>query len=498
MLAVYGHLVGASSTGYASGGIVTMPSSVWARGGKVERPTLLTGEDGKKFPEFVIGTNPAFAKNNIQALTAAANRLGVPMARKSKTGTVKPHLVGRRGGDAENLPEVKNYSRWQQAEQDKSREISIAESRVREPDTLIKQQGTDELGNPIYVVDQAKIDAYVGQMAVVKKLYDDLINRVMAQLAESAQRAYAALDRYRQIRLFNMRALDAQNKINHRLMRSKDKDVRKAAERRYDRGVELREDQRQKRSDAWDVRQEIASDQHDAGYRIQEYGISRQSVADDMVAVGTRAAQDAAAETSSAYQPPETPEPPEPQPTAGEAATARLETELALARAGYGMNGRLGSQRDIADIINDLVAANQTQITEAQSALNDNDSSNDQDAYSKITQAANAIQGLKEELANMPTSPEQIAIQGGVLGGALQDLYRSFGGNFSLAQSGLGAGRQAADTMMQPFTIGGGTVPSVGTAGGGTTVINIEQNFPTQPDPRTWAASTMFELKATL
>ena len=488
MRARYGRLVGRSNSGYALGGLVTMAQNEWARGGKVERPTLMTGEDGRKSPEYVIGTNPAFRKTNLQALTGAANALGVPMARKSKTGTIKPKLVGGTGKDPENLREVKAYSRQQGKEDDQRRKISIAESQVKEPDTLIKQQGTDANGNPLYVVDEAKLNSYVAMMDAVRKLYDGML-AIMDELASRARAAFQALQAYRDKRTANIQALDAQNKINKKLMRSKDEHTRQAAERRYNAGIEMRSDQVRLRNDAWSVRERISEDQHDAKFRVQEYGIARQSVIEDIQAVGTKAAADAVSETRSAYQEPESP-PDLPSP--GESAVSRFETELALAQAGYGMNGALGSQRAVADIINDLIAANETRITEAQAMLTDTDATNDQDAYQAITQAASAIKGLREDL-KADEGPDQ-ATQFHTMGAAMLDLYRNFGSN--MFSTGAAGGNVAG------VHLGGGYTTNVGgkgaAAAAGGPIINIEQNFPTQPDPMTWAQSTKFELNAAL
>lgn len=490
MMGTYGHLVGRSSTGYAHGGIVSMPENMWMRGGKIDRPTLMTGEDGKRSPEYVVGTNPRFRSNNIQALTNAARALGVPMARSSKTGTIKPSFVNGSGRDPENLREVKSYANVQQREEDKRREISIAESKVKEPDTLIKQQGTDALGNPLYVVDQAKVNAYVAMMKTVKDLYDDLINKIMVQLADAAGRAFEALQIYRNQRTQNIQELDNQNAVNKRLMRSKDKHTREAAERRYNAGLEMRGQQLGLRNDAEVVRDRIRDDQKDASFRVQEYGVSRQSVVDDIVAVGSKAAADAASETKSAFQEPDKVT----VPTAGEAATQRLETEYALAQAGYGMNGQLGGQRDVSAIINDLIAANELRITEAQGMLTDADTTNDQDAYAALTQAANAIKGFKDELGrSVPNMAEETA----TLGGAILDLYKSFGGNFSLAQSGLSAGNHVAASMSGSKT-GSGMLGTSGAIGGAGLTVHIEQSFPEQPDPVTWAAATNYELNAAL
>ena len=476
---------------YAQGGIIdTMSQSQWARGGKVERPTLMTGEDGKKSPEYVIGTNPSYRANNITALTNAANALGVPMARKSKTGTVKPSLATGVGKDPGNLKEVRDYDKILTQEETKRRQISIAESKVKEPDTLIKQQGTDAAGNPLFVVDQAKINSYVAMMQTVKDLYDDLINKIMVALGEQAQRAYAALDTYRSKRTLNISVLDQQNAINKKLMKSKDKHTAEAAERRYNAGIEMREQQVGLRNDAQEVRGKIVTDQRDARFRVQEYDVARQSVIDDISAVGTKAAADAAAETKSEYKEPDEVEP---GPSPGQSASDRLETELALAKAGYGTDGKLGSQRDVKAIIADLIAANELRIAEAQAMLTDADTTNDQEAYSAITQAANAITGLRDDLKADTADKINPGIENANFGGAMLDLFRNFGGNM-IPNTGIAAG----STVSASFNTNTAKPFAAAAPQGGAPTINIEQNFPAQPDPMTWAETTKFELQAAL
>ena len=498
MMATYGHLVGRSGSGYAMGGIVPMGPEAWARGGMIDRPTLLTGEDKGKHPEFVIGTNPAYRKTNLQALTGAANKLGVHMARKSKTGTVKPSLV-RGGGDADKLKEVQRYKEVQGQEDDKRREISIAESKVKEPDTLVKQQGTDAAGNPIYVVDQTKVDAYAAQMAAVKNLYDNLIDKVMVRLRNAAQNAYAALDKYRANRNQNIDHLDNQNAINKRLMKSKDKDTREAAKRRYEAGVQLRDDEVAKRTDAAGVKADIQQDQHDAAYRTQEYQISRASVIEDITGLGAKAAAEAASETKSAYNEPDAVTAP---PTPGETAISGLETERALAAIGIGVNGQ--PPRALKDIIADLVTAETTRLNEGLALLNDADTSNDEEARQIVQEAAQAIQSLNEELNNLPDSQAGIIRQQTALSTAISDLYKGFTNNFAPIVAGLSGGVAAQGARATAALGGSGALginaamaPAMAGVAGGAP-INITQNFPTQPDPMTWARSTKYEITAAL
>lgn len=63
-----------------------------ARGGPVNRPTIIMGEEAPMHPEWVIATNPAYRQDNLNYWVRAGQDLGVlPFARG---GLAHPHLVG--------------------------------------------------------------------------------------------------------------------------------------------------------------------------------------------------------------------------------------------------------------------------------------------------------------------------------------------------------------------------------------------------------------------
>lgn len=307
MLATYGHLVGANGHGYALGGLIdVMAPAQWARGGMVDRPTLMTGEDGKKHPEYVISTNPQFKKSNLAALADAASALGIPQARQghnSKKGKGKhselvgfmgspvPKFIHGKGKDVGSLYYVKHYADLQQREDDTNRQISINASKVQEPDSFLKQTGTDAAGNPVYAIDETVIAKYEAQMQAVMDLWNKMLGKggILDQLAVTAGKAYEQINGYISRRYANIDALNNTITIDKVLAKSKDDKTATRARNRLEKAQSMRSDEYGKIGDARDARKQIQDDQHDAYYRRQEYGIDQGSLRDDMAAVRAKA-----------------------------------------------------------------------------------------------------------------------------------------------------------------------------------------------------------------
>lgn len=450
------------------------------RGGRYARPTLLVGEEDK--PEFVISTNPRYRDRNVGFLRLAAQALGVETARRGRKPSRKPRLIKGAGGDAEKIREVQAYKALQQREEDQQRKISIADRQVQEPESFLRQTGTDPAtGEETYAIDQGKIDTYKTQLSAVRTLWDEMIDPggIVEQMVTAASAAYRALKSYTERRRDNIHALVSTREMNKRLLRSRNEETRERARDRYDRANDLIRDQQGKIEDAGQVRADIEADQHDLTFRRQEYGIERADVNATIAAVDAQAAEELGRAT-----------PPAPPPvdagTPAERDIGRLEAERAMAQAGLG-------GRDEAAIISDLIAANRARIGEAEEMLRDADAGNDLAAYGIIQSAAGAIRSLTDELTSLPGSAAMAAQQMATLSTARGELFRRFGSNFAPAAS---FGR--AGSFMAPRVGAGayGFNPAAGPVGGGTTVT-VNNTFPTPPpDPHTWSRGVAWELQA--
>jgi hypothetical protein len=107
-----GHYAGGVVSGFAGGGEMERAyTSAMARasrdsqhGARVDKPTFITGEENRR--EYVIATNPAYRKSNLQYLAQAARELGTSLIPGFKAGKAasKPK---KKAPDA--APKVKGY-----------------------------------------------------------------------------------------------------------------------------------------------------------------------------------------------------------------------------------------------------------------------------------------------------------------------------------------------------------------------------------------------------
>jgi hypothetical protein len=442
----YGNLI--THSPYAKGGIATMGPDEWARGGKIMQPTLMTGEDKGKHPEFMISSNPMFRNSNLDALAQAASALGIPTARKGRTkigktgGTMTSGLktpkLGKKGVQAENIPAVKKYGALQKREEDTNREISIATSRVKEPDSLIKVVGKDANGDDLYAVDEAALKSYWAQLNAVKVLYDKLLGPggIMDQLAATASAAYARLATYITNRRRNIASLDSTIAVNKRLARSKDEDTRARAEKRLQRARDLRQDQVQKIGDAREATSNIREDQHDARYRRQEYGVDRDSLIADMGGLRTRAVTDRNEAN---------PEPPDPNAPPGDTEA------LPSVQAGNFVNARDELYRTFGNNFNPLGGG-------------------------MIGLGNVAQQAMRSSQGSLGTNAAALTVSSGGAAGSAVARQSLSGGGMSYPVSGAGG------------------------LDSGKTVNNyVTNNFPTPPpDPHTWSRNLSWELQAAM
>lgn len=89
-----GRAAGRAQGGESEYATVTQPGGSQ----KVNRPTMLTGEEGPQHPEFVIATNPAYRNSNTAYLDQAATALGFALIPAFKKGGIHPAKSAKTGG----------------------------------------------------------------------------------------------------------------------------------------------------------------------------------------------------------------------------------------------------------------------------------------------------------------------------------------------------------------------------------------------------------------
>lgn len=209
----------------AMGAVAAIDNAKRTFGGVHSKPTFLVGEENR--PEVVISSNPAYKDKNISYWAMAGHWLGIPGFQMGGINLTRPHgLPSQLGGtpwrnpdEFKQPPLPKGYkptkarrtwklkkgkqawsigNQWsnyidnlQTQEQNLDNDISVQESRVQEPDTLLKQIGTDGSGQPIYAIDDDAVKKYHDQLDVVRKMYLTLLE-IIKKLYDAIPKAIAA------------------------------------------------------------------------------------------------------------------------------------------------------------------------------------------------------------------------------------------------------------------------------------------------------------------
>lgn len=466
-----------------------------ARGGVYAKPKLLVGEQAGH-PEYVIATNPAFRNRNVDLLKSAADRFGMNLVQSAARGKGAPkkkknpaatprQLKNARSQAAKRLPKKTTYASddieqlplvetAKQNEADQIRNISIAESQLKEPDTFLKQVGTDPFtGDPIFAEDSKAINDWASSLFNISSMYTTLITRIQEVTAAvtNALRAVHSKMASAQTNMNTIQGKDGKGGLIGREQKILDSNKTSNAEKGAARAriavykAQL-QSEKQALSDAKVDEKALNEEQHDEPFRIREAGVSRDEYYGDAGAVQGRADTELSGTQ------------PKPGPTyvdPSELALSQAGAQLSEATAKGDITGQIAAQ-------NAIIAANTTKIQNAQALLRDADPTNDIEAYNTIAGGYDAIGSAQDAIKN---------INGSQLSGILaqgterSNLFSGFGANYATIKGAMAAGSAF-----------GTTVATGGLSGG--KAIQITQNFPTQPDPMTWAASTLYELNSGL
>lgn len=494
----------------ASGGIFDSVRSVGrvaaARGGKFNRPTLLAGDEDRS--EFVIATNPAYRKSNLGHLQSAASALGVDVAAKGKGRDKKKKRAkglsekGQKKARAQarkRVPPPKKRTNYKQdedafvkvekakaAEDDQNRRISIAESRMKEPETFLDPAGEDQFGNPIFTLNQGRVDNWIKQLDGMKNMYDQLqakIEAVRAAISEALVAVRAAINNAQR----NIKKIDHEIQRERRIRSRKgtSKAAKEASLERLNVYQRVKKGEIAAQEAAEEDKGTLVDDRKDAGFRLQEAKIAGNEYKSD---------RDATAGTAAKEYDESVPEPPEPEAVTPEDVVSPTDAALAAADAQLAYAQFTPGLDDDKAAYEAIIRANAAKLSEAEAMLYDTDPGNDIEAYGSISSALGGIKSAQEAIGGLATSPEQMALQQQSLSGARTELMNQFGSNFSMA-AGLGAPTR--------FGVGGFGTNSVFSGGGGAaggaggTVVNVVNNFATAPtDPHTWSRGISWELQA--
>lgn len=443
--------------------------------------------------DAVIPTEPRYRSTGREILKEIAGDLGMKMfaggkkapkglsdrGKQKARGEARKKLPTATSYSTDNLRELDDVEAAKRAEDNYARQISINESKLKEPSSFVMQVGTDPAtGDPTYAIDQNAISQWQAELENMARQYDELV-RLIAAVETAVRKAMNRIgDPYGNPhggiigRAYNNIGL-LTKMINHENAIIGGKKTSKAAkegakERKkvYQEAIGVEKGTIGAATTDW---KSLDSERNDIGFRRQIAENSATEYRADEAAVAGKAAADAKSQNPSGGG----------SSAAGATAldiaqqgVAGLEAEQALAAIGQGLMG--GAPRDPSAINASLIAAQQGIINQAQAMLHDADPTNDSTAFGAISGAANAISGLQ---GGTPAG------QASVFSQDLMNLYKSFSGNYAFATpQALGAGFAGGDRA----------------AGDTGTNVNITQTFQQMPDPHTWSRAVAFELQAAL
>lgn len=458
-------------------------------------------------PEFTrLGTNDAiiptedrYKSRGREIFKAIARDLGIDQFAKGKKtkkapkglsepgkakarGEARKRLPTPRSYSTENLVELKEVERNKRLEDNAVRQIGIDERGLKEPQSFLAVIGTDpETGDPLYAVDEAAVKSWVSTLESFAKKYDKLIgiiNKVESSVRKAMNRLGDPFNSKNHSGIIGrtFANVDTLNKLISRedhviASRGTSKKERDAAKERrgvYKGAISDEMDTRRAATSDW---KQLDDERNDIGFRRQDAQVSANEYRGDAAAVAGKAAADAASQAPQPARPLSALE-------MAQSALGGLDAEQALAAIGQGIGG--AGPRSSDAITASMISANQNIINTAQGMLKDTNASNDSDAFSAISSAAQAIAGLQ--------SSSSISNQMTTLSSARTDLSKSFGSNF--AGAGIGNVFRASGPSMAG---GFGINPA---NGGGGVNATFNQVFQQMPDPHTWSAGVAFELQA--
>jgi hypothetical protein len=487
-------------------------------GGRVTRPTYLTGEENR--PEIIISTNPRYRERNLGLLRMAARALSVgEMLRGERPPEENTIISASNGGGAvvkggfgkgkknknfyyptpklrKRPPRMKKKfgkakkkklgRAWaahidylQRQRSDWEREVSIRDSQVQEPEHLVIESnkpimvpnpdkpGTtmplkDEDGNQVneMVVNHAGMAKYKEGLDRVQEAINKLM-QILRQLVSAIPMASQALRQERGVRRNRIRSLNAALRKEEDMARDSDASDKQRSEARKQ-AAKIKKQIRQEEKIVGDIGSDLSSygeERKDAGFSLREWQIEKRQNRAEYNRTAVRASKDADEENKQRVD---------------------QHTDRGGGSPSGGTGGlSIGEQRAAA-------------AGEMRSVLASYGSQAQQGGASAVAGAMRGG-GVMGGLGSVAA-----AVAGGVSGGGFGGIAGTGGGLGSAVSGGA-----TASSMLGPVSSGGGfgtMAAGVGGIMGGVggdkiTTVNVTNNFQEPPaDPHTWSAGLEFEL----
>jgi hypothetical protein len=477
----YGGLI--THSPYAEGGIISAAKGalVGERGKElvadnntgairvVDQPTIMGLNDS----DSVIPAGP----KGRGLMEKFAQNMGIPAFKDGKSGKQRSSKGKKlrkavRGANPEKLPAVKRYRQLEDHEDDLNARIEVLDREVREPDDLVVKIGEDEVGNDLYGPNTAEIDRYRGEIgrliAAQESMYggpNSIINQLQAQFTPAMQQLAMFRDQHTRTRESLRNKVQQDQAIldiplkgpNKRHIKRQQEQARKRIERnrnRIERENTILGEERTTRTDITEDNKDLTARRLDDARldladqrRIRDALSGRISEALDQSNPQAEDAAGATGETGLSY------------------AGQRALTDTMLAQIARDYGGNFASVRP------------------------------------GIQQRPGPGAPGRPGGGGMQTNPALLPSGLAAAGGALGSRTAISGGSLSAGSTGISGGTISAaqGAIATAGGTGGGGGSVVGAAGAAQKVVNITNNFKTQPaDPLTWTKGVEFEAGAAI
>lgn len=470
-----------------------------ARSQKVNRPRYLVGEEAT--PEIVVATNPAYRQENRKYAAMAARMVGLEVSDpatgapiraakgfspfgKFKKAAFNPDAVIQRKKQfkpkkAKKRPKKinrgwANYIEGLETQQGYwEREVSIRESKIREPeDTIIRDPARDKVVKDPVSGEEVKVEAYQPNPKIEKEYKPDLarvleamktLMNIVKELVRAIPLAMQANRTEYNYREGAITDLNADIKREKKKLKDGKKKNNKAAENRIEKATRERDRHKEEQRALNDDHKSLKESRVEAGFDWREYNIARKEYQNEYDTAFNEATQQATEDTLAQF------------PTGGSGGSGGGSGGSGGSGGDSGSSGAGGLSYDAQAALADTAKASILR----EFGSNFSPTSGGGGAG---TAGSGLGQGAQASLAAL---------------GAVGTSGRGAGAaDLTSARSAVASSSQAATTIMGGATstggAGGGT--SISTTEGDKTIIVQAQFAEVPPDPHTFVKGVEFEV----